>query len=94
MFVTFTWATNSGFEEETFVINVLGLVVLLIFLAGVTAYAGDRLGMFVARRRLSLFGIRPRRTGQIVGSCCRNSDYVDYSWCIVPCFSWCYSDNY
>tara|TARA_Y100000814_G_scaffold292667_1_gene271814 strand:- start:4593 stop:5747 length:1155 start_codon:yes stop_codon:yes gene_type:complete len=39
----------------------------LIFLAGVTAYAGDRLGMFVARRRLSLFGIRPRRTGQIVG---------------------------
>ena len=67
MFVTFTWETNSGFEEETFVINVLGLVVLLIFLAGVTAYAGDRLGMFVARRRLSLFGIRPRRTGQIVG---------------------------
>ena len=48
-------------------INVLGLIVLLIFLAGVTAYAGDRLGMFVARRRLSLFGIRPRRTGQIVG---------------------------
>lgn len=48
-------------------INVLGLIVLLIVLAGVTAYAGDRLGMFVARRRLSLFGIRPRRTGQIVG---------------------------
>ena len=48
-------------------ISVLGLIVLLIFLAGVTAYAGDRLGMFVARRRLSLFGIRPRRTGQIVG---------------------------
>ena len=67
MCATFTWATNSGFEEATFVINVLGLIVLLIFLAGVTAYAGDRLGMFVARRRLSLFGIRPRRTGQIVG---------------------------
>jgi len=67
MCATFTWATNSGFEEETFVINVLGLIVLLIVLAGVTAYAGDRLGMFVARRRLSLFGIRPRRTGQIVG---------------------------
>ena len=48
-------------------ISLLGLIVLLIFLAGVTAYAGDRLGMFVARRRLSLFGIRPRRTGQIVG---------------------------
>jgi len=67
MCATFTWATNSGFEEATFVISVLGLIVLLIFLAGVTAYAGDRLGMFVARRRLSLFGIRPRRTGQIVG---------------------------
>lgn len=67
MCATFTWATNSGFEEATFVISLLGLIVLLIFLAGVTAYAGDRLGMFVARRRLSLFGIRPRRTGQIVG---------------------------
>ena len=36
-------------------------------LAGVIAFAGDRLGTFVGRHRLSLFGARPRLTGQIVG---------------------------
>jgi len=45
------------------VLLVLGLVVL----AGVIAFAGDRLGTYVGRRRLSLFGARPKRTGQIVG---------------------------
>src|SRR5690554_6717853 len=45
------------------VLLVLGLVVL----AGVIAFAGDRLGTYVGRRRLSLFGTRPKRTGQIVG---------------------------
>ncbi|MEZ4608576.1 MAG: DUF3084 domain-containing protein [Deinococcales bacterium] len=39
----------------------------LIILAGVIAYAGDRLGTVVGRKRLSLFGWRPRRTGQVVG---------------------------
>lgn len=48
-------------------IFVAGLVLLLVVLAGVIAYAGDRLGTLVGRRRLSLFGTRPRRTGQIVG---------------------------
>jgi uncharacterized protein (DUF3084 family) len=67
MCATSTWVTSSRFEVEKSLINVLSLVVLLILLAGVIAYAGDRLGMLVARRRLSLFGIRPRRTGQIVG---------------------------
>ena len=43
------------------------LVVGLVALAGVIAFAGDRLGTYVGRRRLSLFGARPRRTGQIVG---------------------------
>lgn len=43
------------------------LVVGLVTLAGVIAFAGDRLGTYVGRRRLSLFGARPRRTGQIVG---------------------------
>ena len=47
--------------------NLLSLVALLILLAGVIAYAGDRLGMLVARHRLSLFGVRPRYTGRIVG---------------------------
>jgi len=40
---------------------------LLVVLAGFIAFAGDRLGTLVGRRRLSLFGARPKRTGQIVG---------------------------
>lgn len=47
--------------------NILWLVLLLIVLAGVIAFAGDRLGTFVGRHRLSLFGARPKVTGQIVG---------------------------
>jgi|SRR5690625_4641298 len=47
--------------------GIIGLVLLLIILAGVIAFAGDRLGAFVGRHRLSLFGTRPRVTGQIVG---------------------------
>ncbi len=43
------------------------LVVLLVVLAGVIAYAGDRLGTWVGRRRLTVFGARPKVTGQIVG---------------------------
>ncbi len=43
------------------------LVVLLVFLAGVIAYAGDRLGTWVGRRRLTVLGARPKVTGQIVG---------------------------
>lgn len=45
----------------------VGLVLLLVVLAGIIAYLGDRLGTLVGRRRLSLFGARPKRTGQIVG---------------------------
>lgn len=43
------------------------LIVLLIILAGVIAYAGDRLGTFIGKKRLSLFGMRPKRSGQIIG---------------------------
>ena len=43
------------------------LVLMLVVLAGVIAYLGDRLGTYVGRRRLSLFGARPRTTGQVVG---------------------------
>jgi len=43
------------------------LVLMLVVLAGIIAYLGDRLGTWVGRRRLSLFGARPRTTGQIVG---------------------------
>ena len=45
----------------------LFLLFVLLALAGVIAYAGDRLGAWVGRRRLSVFGWRPRRTGQAVG---------------------------
>ena len=45
----------------------LALFLLLTALAGVIAYAGDVLGTTVGRRRLSLFGWRPKRTGQVVG---------------------------
>lgn len=43
------------------------LVVLLVVLAGIIAYAGDQLGTWVGRRRLTVFGARPKLTGQIVG---------------------------
>lgn len=46
---------------------VVGLVALLVVLAGIIAYAGDRLGTWAGRKRLSVFGARPRATGQIVG---------------------------
>ncbi len=45
----------------------LFLLLILAALAGVIAYAGDRLGTWVGQRRLSVFGWRPRRTGQAVG---------------------------
>lgn len=45
----------------------IALLVALVALSGVIAYAGDRLGTVVGRKRLSLFGWRPKRTGQVVG---------------------------
>ena len=43
------------------------LVGLLIALAGVIAYTGDVLGSVVGKRRLSLFGARPKQSGRIIG---------------------------
>ncbi len=48
-------------------IYLLGLGVLLAFLAGVIAWAGDRLGTWAGRRRLTILGARPKRTGQVIG---------------------------
>lgn len=42
------------------------LVVFIVVLAGAIAYVGDRVGHQVGRKRLSLFGIRPRYTSTIV----------------------------
>lgn len=42
------------------------LVLFIVCLAGAIAYVGDRVGHQVGRKRLSLFGIRPRYTSTIV----------------------------
>ena len=42
------------------------LVFFIVGLAGAIAYVGDRVGHQVGRKRLSLFGIRPRYTSTIV----------------------------
>ena len=47
--------------------NIAVLVVLLVALAGVIAYTGDVLGTLVGKRRLSLFGVRPKQSGRIIG---------------------------
>jgi hypothetical protein len=43
-----------------------GSVLLIMAIAGAIAYVGDRVGHQVGRRRLTLFGIRPRYTSTIV----------------------------
>jgi len=40
-------------------------VVIIIVIAGVIAFIGDRVGHLVGRRRLTLFGLRPRYTSTI-----------------------------
>ncbi|MBV9402933.1 MAG: DUF3084 domain-containing protein [Candidatus Eremiobacteraeota bacterium] len=42
------------------------IVIGIVLIAGVIAYIGDRVGHQVGRRRLSLFGIRPRYTSTII----------------------------
>jgi len=42
------------------------LVIFIVLLAGAIAYVGDRVGHQVGRKRLSLFGIRPRYTSTII----------------------------
>jgi hypothetical protein len=44
----------------------IGLVVLIMAVAGLVAYVGDRVGHQVGRRRLTLFGLRPKYTSTIV----------------------------
>jgi uncharacterized protein (DUF3084 family) len=43
------------------------LIALLVVLSGIIAYVGDWLGSYAGKKRLSLFGTRPRRTGKIIG---------------------------
>jgi uncharacterized protein (DUF3084 family) len=44
----------------------IGNLVLVMVIAGGVAYVGDRVGHQVGRKRLSLFGIRPRYTSTII----------------------------
>lgn len=44
----------------------IGFILLLLTLGGFAAYQGDRVGMIVGKRRLSLFGIRPKYFSRIV----------------------------
>jgi hypothetical protein len=48
------------------IIRGVGNIAAVMALAGAVAYVGDRVGHQVGRRRLSLFGIRPRYTSTIV----------------------------
>jgi hypothetical protein len=43
-----------------------GIVIFIVALAGVIAYAGDRIGHQVGRKRLTIFNIRPRYTSTII----------------------------
>jgi len=42
------------------------LVVLIVVIAGLIAYVGDRVGHQVGRKRMTLFGLRPKYTSTIV----------------------------
>ena len=48
------------------IVRGIGNVAFVMVIAGGVAYVGDRVGHQVGRRRLSLFGIRPRYTFTIV----------------------------
>jgi hypothetical protein len=42
------------------------LIILLIILSGFIAYLGDQIGMKVGKKRLSLFGLRPKYTSIVI----------------------------
>jgi uncharacterized protein (DUF3084 family) len=42
------------------------LIAILIITGGVIAYIGDRIGMSIGRKRLSLFGLRPKYTSIVI----------------------------
>ena len=46
--------------------NLAAIVLFLVLLGGLIAYAGDVIGRRVGRRHIRLFGLRPRTTGLVV----------------------------
>ncbi|AGB42284.1 Protein of unknown function (DUF3084) [Halobacteroides halobius DSM 5150] len=45
---------------------IIQLILILIVAGGLIAYVGDKIGMKVGRKRLSLFGLRPKYTSIII----------------------------
>ena len=46
--------------------NGFSMFFLLAILGGIVAYVGDRIGMKVGRKRLSIFGLRPKHTSIVI----------------------------
>lgn len=44
----------------------LGLVLMLVVLGGLIAFIGDRIGMKIGKKRLSIFGLRPKYTSILI----------------------------
>ena len=44
----------------------LGLVLMLVVIGGVIAFIGDRIGMKIGKKRLSIFGLRPKHTSILI----------------------------
>lgn len=42
------------------------IIILLVFLSGLIAYLGDRIGMRAGKKRISIFGLRPRYSSIII----------------------------
>lgn len=47
--------------------QIIIILLVLAFLAGFIAFLGDRLGSYIGKKRLSLFGLRPKQTGRFIG---------------------------
>lgn len=56
----------EGFERGELQMYGFTLIFILAFIGGVIAYIGDKIGMKVGRKRLTLFGLRPKYTGIII----------------------------
>jgi uncharacterized protein (DUF3084 family) len=48
------------------IINAFVIVGVVVFLSGMIAYLGDRIGMKMGKKRVSLFGLRPRYSSIII----------------------------
>ena len=48
------------------IINAFAIIFSVVFLSGLIAYFGDRIGMKMGKKRVSLFGLRPRYSSIII----------------------------